>query len=286
MKLLNIIKILLQNFRKKMRITIRNPHTGEELWYIFISPLNVCIAFLTLILITFIAVILTIIYTPILDMIPGYPGNKSRELLIKNLIRLDSIEQQIQTWDIYRNNIALIMEGKTPMSISASKNIDSIGTGQKENIPTSAEDSIFRQQMQNDLATAAANQRNNVRSFELYSPVTGVVARRFNLQENFRGIEVSVAGKEPVVAVTDGAVLLNIWTPEEGYVLQIQHGGNMISTYKHLSGTIRNTGDRVKAGEIIGYVGSDDNDGSNFVSLYFELWNNGTAVDPEEFILF
>ncbi len=286
MKLLNIIKILLRNFRKKMRIGIRNPHTGEELWYIFISPLNVCVAFLTLILITFVAVIMTIIYTPILDMIPGYPGNKSRELLIKNLIRLDSIEQQIQTWETYRHNIGLIMEGKTPISVTASKNADSIGSGQRENLPASAADSAFRQQMRNDLALAASAQRNNVRTFELYSPVTGVVARRFDLSKNFRGIEVSVAGREPVAAVTDGAVLLNLWTPEEGYVMQIQHGGNMISTYKHLSGTMRNTGDRVKAGEIIGYVGNEENESGDFASLYFELWNNGSAVDPEEFILF
>ena len=60
----------------------------------YISPLNLLAGLLALILILFIIITTTVAYTPILDFIPGYPGNKSRTLLIENIVRLDSLEQR------------------------------------------------------------------------------------------------------------------------------------------------------------------------------------------------
>ena len=68
---------------------------------------------LGLVLVLFIIVsTATVAHTPILDFIPGYPGNKSRTMLIENIMRLDSLEKEIKNMQIYNENVALIMAGE------------------------------------------------------------------------------------------------------------------------------------------------------------------------------
>ena len=208
MKLLNITKHIIINYRAKHRLSFRNPHTDTELWYMFISPMNVLMFFLALIIILFLVVMLVVAYTPILDLIPGYPGNKSREILIENVMRLDSLEREIRQWEVYEGNISRIMDGKAPMSVTASATADTLAKSQNDILPRTREDSIFRAEV---IRNAAVQERKgeSIRSFELYVPVKGVVIERFDLASGIRGITVSVPSMQPVMAVTDGVVVLN-----------------------------------------------------------------------------
>ncbi|PIF03494.1 MAG: peptidase M23, partial [Draconibacterium sp.] len=45
------------------------------------------------------------------------------------------------------------------------------------------------------------------------------------------------------------------------------------------------TGDKVKAGDIIGYYGNTG-EVSFGDHLHFEIWHNGTPIDPEKLINF
>lgn len=93
----NSYRYFIRHLREKHRFSIRNQHTDTEVWYIYISPLNVLAGLLALVLVLFIIVTTTVAYTPILDFIPGYPGNKSRTMLIENIMRLDSLEKRSRT---------------------------------------------------------------------------------------------------------------------------------------------------------------------------------------------
>ncbi len=288
MKLLNVIKHIVVNFRRKHRISFRDTHSDRELWYIFFSPMNLLLASLTTLIILFALVMALVAYTPILDLIPGYPGNKSRQVLLQSVMRLDSLERQIRMWQIYERDISLIMEGKTPVSVTASATIDSI-----LKTPSLA-DSLFRAGMEASHASSGFMRRasgGNVSSFETYAPSRGVVTGRFDPASGSYGVTVSVSGEQPIVAVMNGVVVLSTWTPSEGYVAQLQHSGSMLSSYKQLSRLLKKPGDRVRAGEVIGYVGgtvrsdvvtSED----TRTTYYYELWDNGAPVDPESYMLF
>lgn len=293
MKLLNVIKHIVVNFRKKHRVSFRDPHNDKELWYLFLSPMNLAFASFSLLLILFAAVLVIVAYTPILDLVPGYPGNKSRQILLQSVMRLDSLERQINMWQIYERDISLIMEGKTPVSVTASATIDSILKTPTAVVPPSLADSLFRLGMeQNEGNRGKKNTTGGKMStFEFYSPSRGVVIKHFDPSSNNFGVNVSVSKEQPIVAVTDGVIVLTTWTPEEGYIVQVQHGGSMLSVYKQLSQLLKKTGDRVSAGEVIGYVGgrvkSDVLTSSDTkTSYYYELWNNGTPVDPETYMIF
>ncbi|HQK37141.1 MAG TPA: M23 family metallopeptidase, partial [Bacteroidales bacterium] len=90
---------------------------------------------------------------------------------------------------------------------------------------------------------------------------------------------------EGIKSVTSGTVLLSAWTIETGYLLVIQHPNNLVSVYKHNAELLKQTGNMVKAGEVIAIVGNSGEYTSG-PHLHFELWHNGIPVNPEEYILF
>ena len=269
------VSYFIRNLREKHRLSIRNQHNDSEVWYMYISPLNLLAGFLALVLILFIVITITVAYTPVLDLIPGYPGNKSRTMLIENIIRLDSLEQEVRNMQIYSDNIALIMAGKNPVTRNNVQSSDSLSKKNADAAATIVEDSLLRRQMETPGGIYSLNDpdaaRKNLRSaMELYTPVKGVVT----------------AGNQQVMAVMDGTVVSSSWTPEDGFVLFIQHGGNMLSVYRHNTSVLKKAGERVSSGEIVGYTGGEKSAGGGQNLFEFELWHNGTPIDPEGYIVF
>jgi murein DD-endopeptidase MepM/ murein hydrolase activator NlpD len=88
-----------------------------------------------------------------------------------------------------------------------------------------------------------------------------------------------------VKCVADGTVILASWTQDSGYIIAVQHRGNLISVYKHNDVLLEKVGNFVSAGEIISISGNTGEltDGTH---LHFELWYNGNPVNPEEFVTF
>ena len=90
---------------------------------------------------------------------------------------------------------------------------------------------------------------------------------------------------EPVKCVADGTVIFSDWTQEAGFVIAVQHKGNLISVYKHNSALLKKVGNFVSSGQVIAIIGNT----GEFTSgphLHFEMWYNGNPVDPGEFISF
>ncbi|MBA7589256.1 Murein DD-endopeptidase MepM [subsurface metagenome] len=76
------------------------------------------------------------------------------------------------------------------------------------------------------------------------------------------------------------------WTLETGYVIEIQHGNNIISVYKHNAELLKDIGTVVRAGETISIIGNSGELYTSGPHLHFELWHNGTPIDPEQYIIF
>ena len=120
------IAYFIRHLREKHRLSVRNQHTDREIWYMHISPLNLLAGLLALILILFILIASTVAYTPVLDLLPGYPGKKSRTMLVENIMRLDSLEQELLNMQVYSENIALIMAGRNPVTRNDMLEADSL----------------------------------------------------------------------------------------------------------------------------------------------------------------
>ncbi|MBR5454173.1 MAG: M23 family peptidase, partial [Rikenellaceae bacterium] len=123
-------------FAGRHQISIDATDNSSEAWFVVVRPWQVLLGMIALVALMMFAAIGIVAYTPILDMIPGTPGEKSRNLLIDNIVRLDSMEREMNNLLVYSDNISLIVDGKTPIVRNVEMVGDSIDIKSKELIPT------------------------------------------------------------------------------------------------------------------------------------------------------
>ena len=96
-------------FRKR-RFNMLNATDNSEEWHMHLSPASIFAAFLSFVLLLFILILSLVAYSPILELLPGYrtEADRSRESLVQNIIRLDSMERMMNDMLTYNENIAQI----------------------------------------------------------------------------------------------------------------------------------------------------------------------------------
>ena len=118
----------------------------------------------------------------------------------------------------------------------------------------------------------------------LAAPVEGEISAPYgHLQSNFhKGIDFRADEGTPVYSAADGIVIepVDVDTGDGKNVI-ISHYTNVNTFYAHLSKVIVNEGDKVKQGDLIGYVGSTGE--STGPHLHFELCIDGEYVDQIDY---
>ncbi|MBQ5653609.1 MAG: M23 family peptidase, partial [Alistipes sp.] len=117
MKLFTRIADLWRSLLRKRRLTMLNVSDGSEEWHMLLSPAGMLAASVSFLIVLFILILSLVAYSPVLEMLPGFrsEADRSRESLMQNIIRLDSMERVMAQMMTYNENIAMIMEGKTPV---------------------------------------------------------------------------------------------------------------------------------------------------------------------------
>ncbi|MBM7068850.1 peptidoglycan DD-metalloendopeptidase family protein [Actibacterium sp. 188UL27-1] len=120
----------------------------------------------------------------------------------------------------------------------------------------------------------------------MVTPVKGVLTSRFGPRNHpilktvrmHSGVDWAAPTGTPVAAAFDGTV--SYAGPGGGYgnLIKITHQGGFETRYAHLHKFVAKQGDRVKAGDIVGQVGTTGR--STGPHLHFELHVAGKAIDP------
>jgi murein DD-endopeptidase MepM/ murein hydrolase activator NlpD len=92
------------------------------------------------------------------------------------------------------------------------------------------------------------------------------------------GLDFGASWGSPIAAAADGQVVAAGWSGGYGRQVRISHGGGLTTTYSHMSGIAASPGEFVRAGQLIGYVGSSGL--STGPHLHYEVRQNGVAVNP------
>ena len=93
-----------------------------------------------------------------------------------------------------------------------------------------------------------------------------------------KGIDLAGPTGTPIYATADGVVSRADWFSSYGLYVSLEHGGSLQTRYGHMSRLNVAAGQRVRKGEIIGYVGSTGR--STGPHLHYEVRVNGEAVNP------
>ena len=117
-------------------------------------------------------------------------------------------------------------------------------------------------------------------------PGVSLIYSPFNGYPGHKGMDIAGPWGTPVVAAADGQVIeannYDSWGYSWGYYVLIYHNGTYSTRYAHLSSVAVSKGQYVTAGTVIGYEGDTGN--VTGPHLHFEVYENGSRVDPALFL--
>ena len=268
--------------------------TLEERFTFRLSRMNVFIALGTLAIVLIFLTTILIAFTPLREYIPGYTSVGLTKRMYRLQMKTDSIERELVAKEDYLTNIRDIINGKNLPEEDRSVTGDSVKRYGNVKIKRSAEDSLLRLEVENqskyDLYKIESRENSTQKKSTLggalfFTPLKGIITNPFDPVQKHYGVDIVAKQNEAVKVVLDGTVLFSNWTLETGYVIIVQHPGNIISMYKHNSANLKRPGDYVRAGDPIAIVG-ETGELSTGPHLHFELWSDGAPVDPKEYIKF
>ena len=94
-----------------------------------------------------------------------------------------------------------------------------------------------------------------------------------------KGMDIAAPYGAPIYAATDGVVAFAGRNRGYGNFVKLNHAGGYGTGYGHMSRIAVRGGQRVRKGQVIGYIGSTGL--STGPHLHYELYRNGAAVNPK-----
>jgi murein DD-endopeptidase MepM/ murein hydrolase activator NlpD len=203
--------------------------------------------------------------------------------------KTDSLTRSIESRDRYLANLKAVISGDLPAD-SIKKPIGNGTRFDTIDVPGASEaEKKLRAEIEArdrfSLYAEASVQEGSLSNFLFFTPVKGIITSEFSPKTKHFGIDIVASANEVIKSTLDGTVIFSDWTSDTGYMIAVQHGNNLFSIYKHNSALLKSAGDFVKAGEVIAIIG-DSGELTTGPHLHFELWYNGTAVNPIEYMTF
>ena len=212
-------------------------------------------------------------YTPLRGLLPGSLRGDLRAQYLEASLRLDSLENVTRTNQNYLQNIVAILKDEHPDQAA----------------PVASE---AVRQLSDSLLRASEAEREFVRRYQtrerfnlsVLGPITaeGMTfvapaspALNKEASPSGRGMILTPVGTAPFSAVYRGSVIVCSPTPDGGNNIIIQHPNGFISSYTGIEDVFVGKGSEVAAGQRIGHSSSP---------VLFELWLNGTALDPADYV--
>lgn len=281
--------------RDKYRLVILNDETYEERFSFRLSRLNVFISVGTTAIILIIFTTFLIAFTPLREYVPGYTDVTLSKRVDELLRKTDSLENAANQRTAYLENIRRIINGEEIQRDTINLKETSSDINYKNiNYTRSIEDSLLREEYDKESSydiyydgdqEAFGSSPASFAGINFFNPLEGFITSEFDLSLKHYGIDIVSKKNEAVKATLGGTVIFAGWSVEGGYTISVQHKGDFISVYKHNSVLLKEQGSTVKAGDPIAIVG-ESGELTTGAHLHFELWYNGTPVNPREYIAF
>ena len=251
------------------------------------------IALCAILLLTLVACSLTLSTTILSRWLnPAYLEQENKKELVKLATAVDTLEQQTTQQKKFIALLQSIIAGKEPPQYALPK--AEAKQAEEETTPYSpaqlaSADASLRSEFEGSEASLIAAYSKSVDDLQallFFTPINnGIITTPFKQNIGHYGVDIVAKDKEPIKCIADGVVVLSTWTVETGWVMVIQHDRDLVSIYKHNAALLKKVGSFVKAGDVIAIMGNSG-ELSTGPHLHFELWYQGSPVNPEHFITF
>jgi hypothetical protein len=284
----------IKKLRSRYRLLLINETDFQEKATVKLTPLSVIMLFSAGFLLFFaISWLLIFAIPPLRVYMPGYEQDKEKKFKKEVLKQLKAYETTIQKLEERNILLDIILRGDELKPADLALLQDEIDT-EKEPIPR--ERSGIREESSSELSGLIVSEPSeNIFAFVggksglskmsglFYPPLIGKsIANTSPVSAN--AVQILPIKDFTVKAALDGTVIYSAWTPLFGVVICLQHADNWLTVYKNCALSYTQKGARVNAGEVIAALPANNNEASN--ALIFELWHDGYALNPTQFIRF
>jgi murein DD-endopeptidase MepM/ murein hydrolase activator NlpD len=115
-------------------------------------------------------------------------------------------------------------------------------------------------------------------------PALGTITQGYNPGDGHYGIDIATLSGTMIRSIAEGVVISAEWTMNYGNVIYIQHKNGYLTIFKHVFNPSRKVGDFVQKGAILGSV-TESGLISSGPHLHFEIWQNGTPLNPLNYLI-
>ena len=264
------------------KIVVSNEETFEEKLSFRTNKINV---FFVLFLYSILLIVFTIsivFFTQLREMVPGYSSTDLLNQAIYLTKKTDSLENELELNNKFYKSIESVLSGRADEIIYKDTLVldNNLEDSEQQAVFPNSEDSILRRYVENEDKFNLTKNELVIENKMFVSPIKGEITQQFDPSNNHFALDLSADVGTPVKVVLDGKIIFSEWSVDTGYVLIVDHGDNIISVYKHNSKSLKEQNMFVKAGEVIAYSGNQGTL-STGPHLHFELWKNGTPINPE-----
>ena len=267
-----------QWMRKKYRFSVLDETNLAEHLHVRLSGWSALVVIALLFLLTLGLFSLVILYTPVRHYLPGY-SEDMRQQLVDETARIDSLGMSLELQRQYLNIVKQVVAGEVHSDTVTS--LDSMQIIMREELLEAKNEAT-----QEFIAQYEAKERDLMQLFDIsntapvlsfFRPANGVILQPFSAKDKHYGVLIQTHEHANVTAVLAGMVIYVNHEIDNSYSVIVQHA-SYLSIYRSLSKVMTAVGNYVQAGESLALTGKQP--------LWFELWENGQALNPEEVIAF
>jgi murein DD-endopeptidase MepM/ murein hydrolase activator NlpD len=277
----SLLKKIKERLRESYRFVIMDSATFEEKVVFKLTALSVLIGSITTMIILIALSISLVTFTSLKEYIPGYGSTKQRQLIAQLQTKMDSLDRSLADVEVYEKDMKAVLLGKGFVEDTISESINRKLDEPHFSITTY--DSILAAIEENtSQPPTVVSQPNMLKSQYkethtlFFPPVKGIKDER-----NVKNQGVALACKQgaSLYATTAGTVIYTGYDADVGMSLIILHPSNIATLYRYTGTPLVSVGDIVKASQLVAVLDADQ-------IVYFELWIDGNAVHPGNYMLF
>ncbi|BDD08412.1 peptidase M23 [Fulvitalea axinellae] len=218
---------------------------------------------------------------------PSYENRANMKRIAALSGEVDSLMWAVESKQEFIENLTSVMSGEVRNEDSIRRE-NGLTEDQPRSVAESVQDADRRLRAEfNDVEIEDLNNSDvsysELQQLFFFKPTEGTISSPYNAKEAHYGVDVVAKENETVKSVADGTVVMAAWTQDTGNVVIIQHQDNLMSVYKHTAEVFVKAGDFVSGGKVIAIVGNTG-ELTTGPHLHFEMWYNGSPMNPQEFL--
>lgn len=237
-------------------------------------------------LVMLVSVIITIFMffaTPLGSLYHYQQDESLRSSVLEISERVSSLQDSLEARDVQLHDLREVLRASrdTTYDVQFTRDLPGAeGTRRgTQRIPT-----MNAHEMLSQTEIVTSGRLDRTPDFPANFPVQGTMSQGFASEDGHYGIDIAARPGTEFTALADGTVLTAGWTINHGYVVYLQHAGGIVSVYKHGARLLKNKGDFVLKGDILGTIG-DRGVLSSGSHLHLEVWKDGVPQNPIMYLI-